>query len=379
MCYLNGKISGKSRNRRIISDPGFHTKLRTSAINGSSPDGHEDENSSFEGAVNGSSPDGHEDENSSSEGAVNGSIRLSRLKRGLSINSIASDSSSVNSSVKSTIRKAIVKHHAGKNNKCASFSASSAASARTLFQNRCVQAKVLLLVAAIAVSVVSMASLYIVEYQNRLSDTNGNGFHDPMLGNEDGSNSEHGNKDFEKILEDGFGFKVHNLQDSDSSSSSTCLKEPDFVVTCVARNDEESSSRSDVQVSVIESPEIVPFGFGKEIMNGMASSDMTGSSILDDFSAEDRLAGDAEVSHGSLLDDEREADIGLEVQADNGISGDTSGGDDADLEAIKARVREMEEEALKFKELQSEVDRHVKAIHEKIKGPALRHLSCKIC
>ena len=61
----------------------------------------------------------------------------------------------------------------------------------------------------------------------------------------------------------------------------------------------------------------------------MASSDMTGSSILDDFSAEDRLAGDAEVSHGSLLDDEREADIGLEVQADNGISGDTSGGDDA--------------------------------------------------
>ena len=71
----------------------------------------------------------------------------------------------------------------------------------------------------------------------------------------------------EKILEDGFGFKVHNLQDSDSSSSSTCLKEPDFVVTCVARNDEESSSRSDVQVSVIESPEIVPFGFGKEIMN----------------------------------------------------------------------------------------------------------------
>ena len=61
----------------------------------------------------------------------------------------------------------------------------------------------------------------------------------------------------------------------------------------------------------------------------MASSDLTGSSILDDFSAEDRLAGEAEVSHGSLLDDEREADMGLEVQADNGISGDTSGGDDA--------------------------------------------------
>ena len=61
----------------------------------------------------------------------------------------------------------------------------------------------------------------------------------------------------------------------------------------------------------------------------MASSDLTGTSILDDFSAEERLAADADVSHGSLLDDEREADIGLEVQADNGISGDTSGGDDA--------------------------------------------------
>jgi len=91
----------------------------------------------------------------------------------------------------------------------------------------------------------------------------------------------------------------------------------------------------------------------------MASSDLTGSSILDDFSAEERLAADAEVSHGSLLDDDREADIGLEVQADNGISGDTSGGDDADLEAIKARVREMEEEALKLKELQSEVDKQI--------------------
>merc|ERR1719281_333256 len=91
----------------------------------------------------------------------------------------------------------------------------------------------------------------------------------------------------------------------------------------------------------------------------MASSDLTGTSILDDFSAEERLAADADVSHGSLLDDEREADIGLEVQADNGISGDTSGGDDADLEAIKARVREMEEEALKLKELQSEVDKQI--------------------
>merc|ERR1719220_2306763 len=36
-----------------------------------------------------------------------------------------------------------------------------------------------------------------------------------------------------------------------------------------------------------------------------------------------------------------------------------SAGDDADLEAIKARVREMEEEALKLKELQSEVDKQI--------------------
>ena len=49
MCYLNGKISGSSRNRRTISEPGFHAELRTSAINGSSPDVHEDEDSSSEG------------------------------------------------------------------------------------------------------------------------------------------------------------------------------------------------------------------------------------------------------------------------------------------------------------------------------------------
>jgi hypothetical protein len=94
-------------------------------------------------------------------------IRLSRLKRGLSINSSGSDSSSLNSSVKSTIRKAICKHHSRRGNKCASFTASSAASAKTLFQNRCVQAVLLLLVTAIAVSMVSMASLYIMDHQNR--------------------------------------------------------------------------------------------------------------------------------------------------------------------------------------------------------------------
>ena len=191
MCYLNGKISGSSRNRRTISEPGFHAELRTSAINGSSPDGHYDENSSSEGV--------------------------------------------------------------------------------------------------------------------------------------------------EKILEDGFGFKVHNLQDSDSSSSSTCLKEPDFVVTCVARNDEESSSRSDVQVSVIESPEIVPFGFGKEIMN------------------------EGEFSQLSCV---------------------ISKGDEPLISSLRTlfprSLRFLKDRVFKSR-YQSEVDRHVKAIHEKIKGPALRHMSCKIC
>merc|ERR1719251_310369 len=92
----------------------------------------------------------------------------------------------------------------------------------------------------------------------------------------------------------------------------------------------------------------------------MASSALSGANLLDDdITAEDRLAGDAEASHGSLLDDEREADIGLEVQSDAGIMADMSAGDDADLEAIKARVREMEEEALKLKELQSEVDKQI--------------------
>ena len=56
-------------------------------------------------------------------------------------------------------------------NKCASFTASSAASAKTLFQNRCVQGILLLLVTAIAVSIVSMASVYIMDYQNRKGDT----------------------------------------------------------------------------------------------------------------------------------------------------------------------------------------------------------------
>jgi len=92
----------------------------------------------------------------------------------------------------------------------------------------------------------------------------------------------------------------------------------------------------------------------------MASSVLTGTDLLDeDITAEDRLTSDAEASHGSLLDDEREADIGLDVQSDTGNMADISAGDDADLEAIKARVREMEEEAQKLKELQSEVDKQI--------------------
>lgn len=43
----------------------------------------------------------------------------------------------------------------------------------------------------------------------------------------------------------------------------------------------------------------------------------------------------------------------------NDTDGDGAGGDDPELEAIKARVREMEEEAEKLKQLQSEVDKQM--------------------
>ena len=46
-----------------------------------------------------------------------------------------------------------------------------------------------------------MASLYVVEYQNRLSDTSVNNFHDPLSITENGG-SEHENKEFEKIRKD---------------------------------------------------------------------------------------------------------------------------------------------------------------------------------
>lgn len=43
----------------------------------------------------------------------------------------------------------------------------------------------------------------------------------------------------------------------------------------------------------------------------------------------------------------------------DGADGDGPAGDDPELEAIKARVREMEEEAEKLKQLQNEVDKQM--------------------
>lgn len=43
----------------------------------------------------------------------------------------------------------------------------------------------------------------------------------------------------------------------------------------------------------------------------------------------------------------------------NDTDGDGGGVDDPELEAIKARVREMEEEAEKLKQLQNEVDKQM--------------------
>lgn len=49
-------------------------------------------------------------------------------------------------------------------------------------------------------------------------------------------------------------------------------------------------------------------------------------------------------------------------ELDSGLlenDGDGGGADDPELEAIKARVREMEEEAEKLKQLQTEVDKQM--------------------
>ncbi|XP_046395086.1 polyadenylate-binding protein 2-like isoform X1 [Ischnura elegans] len=50
---------------------------------------------------------------------------------------------------------------------------------------------------------------------------------------------------------------------------------------------------------------------------------------------------------------------GAEVDAEGSGGGGAGGVDDPELEAIKARVREMEEEAEKLKQLQSEVDKQM--------------------
>lgn len=50
---------------------------------------------------------------------------------------------------------------------------------------------------------------------------------------------------------------------------------------------------------------------------------------------------------------------GMHDDALNDTDLDGTGGDDPELEAIKARVREMEEEAEKLKQLQSEVDKQM--------------------
>ena len=96
----------------------------------------------------------------------------------------------------------------------------------------------------------------------------------------------------------------------------------------------------------------------------MASVSLVGDGdiLAEDVSADTRLRTDEGASHGSLLDDDREADLGLDVQSDTGMMAEISAGDDADLEAIKARVREMEEEAEKLKELQSEVDKQMSGV-----------------
>lgn len=59
---------------------------------------------------------------------------------------------------------------------------------------------------------------------------------------------------------------------------------------------------------------------------------------------------------GGLLDGEGDG-LG---EGDGGLGdGDATAADDPELEAIKARVREMEEEAEKLKQLQTEVDKQM--------------------
>lgn len=57
--------------------------------------------------------------------------------------------------------------------------------------------------------------------------------------------------------------------------------------------------------------------------------------------------------------DESNGMTDLDTQLLNDTDGDGVTTDDPELEAIKARVREMEEEAEKLKQLQSEVDKQM--------------------
>ena len=63
----------------------------------------------------------------------------------------------------------------------------------------------------------------------------------------------------------------------------------------------------------------------------MASVSLVGDNdiLAEDVAADTRLRTDEGASHGSLLDDDREADLGLDVQSDTGMMAEISAGDDA--------------------------------------------------
>ena len=69
-----------------------------------------------------------------------------------------------------------------------------------------------------------MAGVYIVDYKDRLSETNSHGFYDPLLSNEDGG-SEHGNKDFENIRKDVSDHDKDERPRDDSESETTVVSQ----------------------------------------------------------------------------------------------------------------------------------------------------------
>ncbi|XP_070575564.1 polyadenylate-binding protein 2-B-like [Ptychodera flava] len=61
-----------------------------------------------------------------------------------------------------------------------------------------------------------------------------------------------------------------------------------------------------------------------------------------------------------VTDDSVGVDLGVhEMSQEEGAAGTDNGVEDPELEAIKARVREMEEEAIKLKEMQNEVEKQM--------------------